>query len=139
MEGKKLYLTLSILPKMSLCIKHLREKFNTKKKIQGEHLGTEIKKPFLGVLSRPKRLKVWVHDPQNWHEDVMKKIKTEIQHTRQEKIKLFFFLKKNTEIRKGKECTRKKQKNDQKSNTKCYTKQHEEKQIKKKPFFHPLD
>lgn len=58
MGGKKLYLTLSILPKMFLCIKHLRGKFNTKKKIQGEHLGTGVKKPFLGVLSRPKRLKV---------------------------------------------------------------------------------
>ena len=44
--------------KISLCIKHLREKFNTKKKIQGEHLGSRVKKPFLGVLARPKRLKV---------------------------------------------------------------------------------
>ena len=71
----------------------------------------------------------------------MKKIKTEIQHARHEKIRPFFFLKKNTDIRKGKECTRKKNKkmNNQKSNTKCYTRQHEEKQIKKKQFFQPLD
>ena len=124
--------------KISLCIKHLREKFNTKKKIQGEHLGSRVKKPFLGVLSRPKRLKVWVHDPQDPHPLRMqwRKLRLKYSVLARKKIKLFFFFKKNTEIRKGKECSRKKNKrmNTNKRNTKW---PHEEKQIKKKLLFHP--